>query len=81
MLGIPVGSELVFSEDPTIKAHTADNNSIIILDDGARVTLSRGVILVKRRLGTATNSEAYQGGNYWLYNGERLTAIRNRMEQ
>lgn len=81
MLGIPVGSELVFSEDPTIKARTVNDNNIIMLDDGTRTTLSRGVVLVKRRLGTATNSEAYQGGNYWLYNGERLTAIRNRMEQ
>lgn len=81
MLGIPIGSELVFSEDPSIKARTADNKNMIILDDGTRVTLSRGVILVKRRLGTQTNSEAYQGGNYWLYNGERLTSIRNELKQ
>lgn len=80
MLGIPVGSELVFSEDMTVKAHTLDNDNMVVLDDGTKVTLSRAVMLVKRRLGTATPSEAYQGGNYWLYNGERLTSIRNRIE-
>lgn len=80
MLGIPVGSELVFSEDMTVKAHTIDDNNMVVLDDGTKVTLSRAVMLVKRRLGTATPSEAYQGGNYWLYNGERLTSIRNRIE-
>lgn len=80
MLEIPVGSELTFSEDSSIKAHTIDMQNMIMLDDGTKTTLSRGVAIVKRRLGTATQSEAYQGGNYWLYNGERLTNIRNRME-
>jgi len=81
MLGIPAGSELVFSEDSSIRARTVGDKNIIMLDDGTKVTLSRGVVLVKRKLGTATNSEAYQGGNYWLYNGKRLTSIRNRLEQ
>lgn len=81
MLGIPVGSELVFSEDPNTKARTIDDKNMIMLDDGTKVTLSRGVVLVKRRLGTATSSEVYQGGNYWLFNGERLTSIRNGLEQ
>lgn len=80
MLDIPVGSELTFVEDPSIKAYTVNDNSTVLLDDGAKVSLSRAVAIVKRRLGTATPSEAYQGGNYWIYNGERLTSIRNRIE-
>lgn len=80
MLGIPVGAELVFVEDSRVKARVADNNNMVILEDGTRASLSRAVVIVKRQLGTATPSEAYQGGNYWLYNGERLTTIRERIE-
>lgn len=81
MLNIPIGSELLFSENPSIKARTIDNNTTIELDDGTQTTLSGGVALIKRRLGTATSSEAYQGGNYWLYNGKRLTSIRKELER
>ena len=80
MLGIPVGSELTFIQNPNIKAHTIDDQNMIILDDGTRCTLSKAVAIIKRNLGTATQSEAYQGGNFWLYNGEKLTSIRNRLE-
>lgn len=81
MLNIPIGSELVFSEDLNVKAHTLNDDNMIILDDGTETTLSGGVVAIKRRFGTATKSEAYQGGNYWLHNGERLTSIRKRNEQ
>jgi hypothetical protein len=37
------------------------------------------VVLIKRELGTATPSESYQGGVYWLYNGKKLTDIRAKM--
>lgn len=79
MLGIPVDSELVFSEDSSVKARTTNMKNMIILDDGTSASLSRGAAIVKRRLGTATPSEAYKGGDYWLYNGERLTSIRNML--
>ncbi len=80
MLGIQPGSELVFSEDPNVKTQIINSHNMIMLEDGTRATLSAAVAIVKRRLGTATQSEAYQGGNYWLYNGERLTTIRKRLE-
>ncbi len=80
MLGIPIGSKLVFSEDSNITARTTDVINTVMLDDGTQTTLSGAVVIVKRRLGTATPSEAYQGGNYWLYHGERLTDIRYRLE-
>lgn len=80
MLGIPVGSELTFVENPAIKATSIDNRSTIRLEDGTTATLSRMVVIVKRRLGTQTISEAYQGGNYWMYNGVKLTALRAELE-
>ena len=80
MLGIPVGSELTFVENPAIKATTMDGQSTIRLEDGTTATMSRMVALVKRRLGTQTASEAYQGGNYWMYDGVRLTALRAELE-
>lgn len=80
MLGIPVGSELTFVENPAIKAITVDGQSTIKLEDGTTATMSRAVALIKRRLGTQTVSEAYQGGNYWMYNGVRLTALRTELE-
>ena len=80
MLGIPVGSELTFVENPAIKAITVNGQSTIRLEDGTTATMSRMVALVKRRLGTQTASEAYQGGNYWMYNGVRLTALRAELE-
>lgn len=80
MLGIPVGSELTFVENPAIKAITVDGQSTIRLEDGTTATMSRMVALVKRRLGTQTASEAYRGGNYWMYNGVRLTALRAELE-
>ena len=80
MLGIPVGSELTFVENPAIKAITVNGQSTIRLEDGTTATMSRMVALVKRRLGTQTVSEAYQGGNYWMYDGVRLTALRAELE-
>lgn len=80
MLGIPVGSELTFVENPAIKATSIDNRSTIRLEDGTTATLSRMVVIVKRRLGTQTLSESYQGGNYWMYNGVKLTALRAELE-
>ena len=80
MLGIPIGSELTFVENPAIKATTVDDQSTIRLEDGTTATTSRMVALVKRKLGTQTTSEAYQGGKYWMYNGVRLTALRTELE-
>lgn len=79
MLNIPVGAELTFAEDPSIKAHVVNSTNAVELEDGTRVTLTNATRIVKRRLGTATPSEAYQGGHYWLYNEERLTSIRERV--
>ena len=81
LLGIPIGAELTFSENDAVKATVVNNDNIIRLQDGTEATLSGAVVIVKRRLGTATDSEAYQGGAYWLYKGQRLTTIRNQIEK
>ena len=80
LLNIPVGAELTFSENNSVKAIVVNDSNLVKLEDGTEATLSRAVALVKRKLGTATNSEAYQGGAYWLYKGQRLTTIRNQVE-
>lgn len=79
-LGIPVGAELSFAENDAVKATVMNDTNLVQLQDGTEVSLSRAVAIVKRRLGTATNSESYQGGVYWLYKGQRLTTIRNQKE-
>ncbi len=81
LLGIPIGAELSFSENDAVKATVVNETNVIELQDGTKATLSRAVAIVKRRLGTATSSEAYQGGAYWLYKGQRLTTIRNQIEK
>lgn len=80
LLHIPVGAELVFSENDVIRAIVIDESNMVRLQDGTEATLSGAVAIVKRTLGTATGSEAYQGGAYWLYNGQRLTTIRDQLE-
>ena len=80
MLNIPVGAELTFSENDAVKATVKNDINVVELQDGTKATLSRAVVIVKRKLGTQTPSEAYQGGNYWLYKRQRLTTIRNQLE-
>lgn len=80
LLNIPIGAELSFAENEAIKAIVRNEANIVRLQDGTEATLSRATVIVKRRLGTATKSEAYQGGMYWLYKGQRLTTIRNQIE-
>lgn len=80
MLNIPVGAELTFAEDSSIKARVVNLANIIELESGTKASLSKAAMIVKRQLGTDTASEAYRGGHYWLYNGERLTSIRERVK-
>lgn len=80
MLGIPIGSTLVFVENSSITARTVDDDNKIELSDGTVLSISAATRLVKEQLGTANTSGAYQGGNYWLFDGEKLTTIRAQLE-
>jgi hypothetical protein len=46
------------------------------LPDKTETSITSATRLVKRELGTSTPSESYQGGNFWLLNGKKLTDIR-----
>lgn len=80
LLRIPVGAELSFAENDAIKATVVNDTNIVRLQDSTEASLSKAVAIVKHKLGTATASDAYQGGAYWLYKGQRLTTIRNQIE-
>jgi hypothetical protein len=78
MLGIPVGSELTFVEQPGMVAIVVDRVNTVRIDD-LELSLSAAVRELKHKFGTMTPSDTYQGGLYFEYNGEKLTDIRKRL--
>lgn len=76
MVAIPVGSELSLTHDPNIKAIVANNKQVVY--EGNLYSLSEAARLALITLGY--NWKAVQGPAYWLYNGETLDEIRQRME-
>lgn len=78
-LGIPVGAELSFREDPTIKVYVADEKSGVRYD-GTVYKASAAVREIKNRLGTGIASGSYQDGLFFLYEGETLVQRRDRMQ-
>lgn len=82
LLNIPVGAELSYSKNESITATVINNINRVRLQDGTEATLSRAVVLTKRKLGLPViASETYQGGKFWLYKGHKLTDIRNQIEE
>ena len=71
ILGIPVGSKLVFVRDKNITCVTKDNTNKVEYN-GKIYPISR---LAKKLL----NVTAAQGGLYFMYNGEILVDIRKRL--
>ena len=71
MLKIPVGSQLEYISDPSIKAKTVDNQTTVEYQ-GKRYKLSGLVRYLK-------NGGSWQGGVYFTYKGERLVDIRKRL--
>lgn len=71
MLGIPIGSELVYIKNSNIKVKTFDENS--------RVEYQNNIYklspLVKKIMGYGT----WQGSMFFTYNGEKLTDMRERL--
>lgn len=72
LLSIPVGSKLVYKDNQDIVVTTADDKSNVIYN-GKNYTLS-GVVKFLKKGGS------WQGGDYFLYNGKKLTALRMEME-
>ena len=71
MLNIPIGSTLVYVPDNSITCTTVDNNSTVIYK-GKNYKLSGLVKYLK-------NGGSWQGGNFFMYNGKKLTDIRKDM--
>ncbi len=70
-VGIPFGAEIVFTEDPNVKATVIDDRHIEY--NGETTSLSA---LAQRLKGF---SHAVQGPLWFAYNGERLRDLRHRL--
>ena len=73
MLGIPVGSVLVYRNDHSITAKTCDMQTTVMYQ-GQQYKLSALVRHLK-------NGGSWQGGEYFDYNGRKLTDIRKEIER
>jgi len=73
--GIPMGATLYFIGDNTVTAKVAADHPPLVLFENKKWKLSPLVAELKRRNGTATSSQAYQGAAYFIYNGSRLIDI------
>jgi hypothetical protein len=47
--------------------------------DGLEFSLSAAAKYMKEKLGTANQSGAYQGGQYFAFENEKLTDMRRRL--
>jgi len=71
MIGIPVGSTLVFVKDNKITCTT--------IDDTNKVKYKGDIYSISALAKQLLNIKAAQGGLYFMYNGETLTDIRRRL--
>ena len=71
MIGIPVGSTLVFTKDPSITCET--------VDDVNKVRYNGEIFVISALAAKLLHISAAQGGQYFMYNGEPLTEIRKRL--
>lgn len=72
MIGIPVGSTLVFSRNHQITCTTKDDNN--------KVEYNGRIYTVSALAQELLHSSSLQGGLYFMYNGELLTDIRQRLD-
>ncbi len=71
MLNIPIGSTLVFVRDTNITCTTKDNNN--------KIEYNGQIYTMSKLASELLNLTSAQGGLYFMYNGEVLTDIRNRL--
>lgn len=79
-LGIPVGSNLVFTGDESIIVTTIDNYNRVEYS-GMIKSLSSMAKYLFEQLGKVNKSGAYQGGAYFKYNNQKLIDIRKEQEK
>ena len=80
MLSIPAGSELVFSEDESVKVRTIDEKNTVEYE-GEKMSLSAAAKKIKEKKGTGNNTGAYQGGHFFKYDGKLLVKMREEIEE
>ena len=73
MLNIPIGSSLVYTLDNLVVVKTVDDVSTVSYK-GTSYTLSGLVTFLK-------NGGSWQGSDYFMFNGVKLTTLRKRLEQ
>jgi len=75
MVKIPIGAELYFSRDESIKAKVVDTHATDSIEsNGKKTSLSRSAQkILGYQYGVA-------GTDYWMYEGETLAERRSRME-
>ena len=73
MLGIAIGSTLVYRSDPSITCQTYDDKSSVVYQ-GEVFSMSGFIVSLK-------GGGSWQGSDYLLYNGKRLTQLRKEMEE
>jgi len=79
LIGIKIGEKINFVEDDDIFATVNGEDTVEF--EGKTWKLSALTRELKERNHTANNSGAYQGGNYFTYNGKKLTDIRREIEE
>ena len=72
--GIPVGAELIFSKDNSIRCTVLDNNKVLYKNE--EYSLSRLTIILMKQMGYSGTH--YNGYAYWLYNDIILSDYRNQ---
>ena len=71
MIGIPVGSTLVFTKDPSI--------SCVTVDDVNKVRYNGEIYVISALAAKLLHHTSAQGGQHFMFNGEPLTEIRKRL--
>ena len=69
--GIPVGSELIFVEDPSI---------VVTVYDSHRVLYKEEITSLSAVAGSIKGRKAIQGSLYFTYNGDLVTDIAERTQ-
>lgn len=77
-IGVRAGATLVHVNDPAVTCIVRGSREVEF--DGQRMSLSRAAKKAAERLGRLVASGAYQGGQWWLHEGETLVEIRRRVE-
>ena len=72
LLGLPVGTELVYKNDPTI--------TVKVADDQSGVEYQGKVYKMSALIRHLKNGGSWQGGEYLLYQGKKLTDMRLEIE-